>query len=349
VRRASFDVLRVVAIVGVVAIHTFSRIISTSSMDGTWQQWIAIVLDIGFVWAVPVFVMISGALILRPRSFDRGTPEFYRRRALRILPALVFWHIFYLWIVRMLINGQELTVLGAAELVVDGRAYTQLYFLWVILGLYLVAPVIAAFVNTGAPSRAFWVGGLALLCTTLALAISAISAAVGSESRPIATVFFTMWIPYVGYFVLGYALARLTQTWRQVVAAAIVAVVLAVVTILQYGAAGAFTQLDAISPVSYFAPIVAMLSVTVFLAAIGIFDRIPLAGRTLVIVRVLSDASFGVFLVHLAVIAVIARLWPALNDGASLSRTTLLFIVTLVTSYAISIAAGRVPFLRRLF
>jgi surface polysaccharide O-acyltransferase-like enzyme len=348
-RRLSFDVVRVIAIIGVVAIHTFSRIITTPSMDGTWEEWVAIVLDLGFVWAVPVFVMLSGALILRPTSFARGTLDFYRRRALRIVPALVVWHVVYLVIVRMLVNGESLTAFGAAELVVDGRAYTQLYFLWVILGLYLFAPVIAAFVNDGSPARSLWVGAVALAGTTLAMAVSAFSAHAGSSPRPIATVFFTMWIPYAGYFVLGYALARIPLTRRRILAATVVAIGLGVLTIVQYGAESGFESLDAVSPVSYFSATVAMLSIAVFVAMVGAFDRFPPTGRAAAAVRVLSDASFGVFLVHLAIIAIIAIIVPELYDGTSLTRTAVLFVVTLIASYATSIGASKVPVLRRLF
>lgn len=348
-RRISFDVLRVIAIVGVVAIHTFSRIITTPSMDDTWQEWVAIVLDLGFVWAVPVFVMLSGALILRPTSFPRGTLDFYRRRALRIVPALVVWHLVYLVVVRMLVNGEELTPLGAAGLVIDGRAYTQLYFLWIILGLYLVAPVIAAFVNEGSPHRAFAVGGVALAGTTLATAVAALSAYVGSDPRPISTVFFTMWLPYVGYFVLGYALAMVRLTRRRVLVASAVALVLGAFTIVQYGSDRGFEPVNAVSPVSYLAAGVAVLSIAVFVAVVGLVDRFPPTGRLGAAVRTLSDASFGVFLVHLAIIAVIARLVPQLYDGTSLLRTAVLFTITLVASYAIAIVAARVPYLRRLF
>ena len=63
----------------------------------------------------------------------------------------------------------------------------------------------------------------------------------------------------------------------------------------------------------------------------------------------LSNASFGVFLVHLVVVAVMIRLMPGWTDGASLARTTVVFAVVLVVSYAISIAASRVPYLRAVF
>jgi surface polysaccharide O-acyltransferase-like enzyme len=348
-RRTSFDVLRVIAIVGVVSIHTFSRIITTPSMDGTWQEWVAIVLDLGFVWAVPVFVMLSGALILRPSSFARGTADFYRRRAVRILPALVFWHVFYLVVVRMLVNGQTLTVGGAANLVIDGEAYTQLYFLWVILGLYLVAPILGAFVNEGSFRRAWWVGGVALAGTVGLLAISALSSYTGGPARPIVTNFLTLWIPYAGFFVLGYAFSRISLTRLRVGIAAVVSVLLAGITILQYGKVGWLRLLEAFTPVSYYSLVVALLSIAVFVAVAGVFDRITPSGRLGRWIRVLSDASFGVFLVHLAIIAVIAQLAPPLYDGTSLVRTAILFVVTLVASYAISIAAARIPYVRRLF
>ena len=40
-----------------------------------------VVVDIGNVWVIPVFVMVSGALVLGPRAHAAGPRAFYRKRA----------------------------------------------------------------------------------------------------------------------------------------------------------------------------------------------------------------------------------------------------------------------------
>ena len=198
-RRHSLDVLRIIAITGVVAIHTFGHTVTNDAMRGTGQWIAAVILDIGFVWTVPVFVMISGALTLPPRLHTAGPAAFYRKRALRILPALIVWHGVYLVLIRVLLRGEPPSLGGLLQMAIDGQVYTQLYFLWLILGLYLVAPVLAAFLNSGTESRIRIFAAVALGWTLLVFMTPGISALLGSP-RPNSLGALTMWWPYVGYF-----------------------------------------------------------------------------------------------------------------------------------------------------
>lgn len=345
----SLDVLRIIAIVGVVAIHTFSWVVTNPAAAGTVQRVVAIAIDLGFIWAVPVFVMISGALILRPSTFARGLPAFYRSRALRLIPALIVWNLVYLLVVRWVILGARPSLTGLVEMTMDGRFYTQLYFLWIILGLYVVAPLLAAFLKEGSTRRAFITAAIALAWSVLVFTLPFTVDALFGVERPISVSFLLLWLPYVGYFLAGYALSLIElRPWMRWTALA-VAVATGAVTIWQYANRGNVALLDALSPVSYYAPIVAVLSLAVFVFVIGTFDTVTFGPRATRIVTTLSNASFGVFLVHLVVIAILVRLVPNWADGASLGRTTLAFLFVLVVSYAISIGASRIPYVRAVF
>jgi peptidoglycan/LPS O-acetylase OafA/YrhL len=72
----------------------------------------------------------------------------------------------------------------------------------------------------------------------------------------------------------------------------------------------------------------------------------PAAGRLLVR---LSEASFGVFLVHLLIFVSIVRLVPAVAKANSLPVTLTAFAAVLVASFAVSIGASRVPYVRAIF
>ncbi len=98
-RRWDLDALRLLAIAAVVAIHVFGLLVS-AGRRGSPHWWGAVVIDIGLTWAVPVFVMISGALVLAPRAHAAGPAVFYRKRFARIVPALLVWHLVYLLGVR---------------------------------------------------------------------------------------------------------------------------------------------------------------------------------------------------------------------------------------------------------
>ncbi|MFD0595628.1 acyltransferase family protein [Catellatospora coxensis] len=86
-RNHGLDALRVAAILGVVAIHVFGLMVGNDDLRGTLPWWIATAIDMGAVWCVPVFIMISGALVLapgrtppdRPTSTASGSPGSCRR------------------------------------------------------------------------------------------------------------------------------------------------------------------------------------------------------------------------------------------------------------------------------
>lgn len=233
-RRWALDVLRIVSVIGVVAIHVFGNMVGNDAVRGSGRWWGGVIVDLGFVWVVPVFVMISGALILEPRQFAKGPADFYRRRLLRLGPAFVFWPLFYVFVVSSVMAGQLADVKGFLLGVIDGRSYTHLYFLWLIVGLYVVAPVLAAFLRDGGRRRALIFAGSALLVTVGALMSATVLTAAGYE-RSLSQSAMTQWLPYVGFFLAGWALRdTVLRGWR-LAAVTAVAVAGTGAVILQYG------------------------------------------------------------------------------------------------------------------
>ncbi|SFT36633.1 acyltransferase [Arthrobacter sp. ov118] len=346
-RDYSLDILRILSICGVVAIHLFGYVMGHSER-GSRNWWLGAALDIPFIWVVPVFVMISGALLLAPQDRVLEPRSFYRKRAVRLLPALIVWHLVYLLGVRWLMRGEDLPPARAAQLLYDGAVFTQLYFLWLILGLYLVAPLITAFLQNGGPRRAQILAAALLAATALAFMAPGIAGSLGF-ARPISLNIFTHWLPYVGYFVAGRALRGVLLRGWSLFAAIVVAIGLAGLCLWQYGHQGQAGLLNVVSPVSYLSPTVMVLAVAVFLSARSIFSRItpaPAAGRMLVTI---SAASFGVFLVHLLVFEIIRLNVPAVFDGRSVVAAFASYAATLVLSFTIAVLASRIPFLRNIF
>lgn len=91
------DIIRVVATFAVLFIHvTQYSVRNSASLDIAW--WF---LNIGqslSIWAVPAFMMLSGALLLSPQSFDEAPIVFYKKRLLRIGIPLLFWGVVYFFL-----------------------------------------------------------------------------------------------------------------------------------------------------------------------------------------------------------------------------------------------------------
>jgi surface polysaccharide O-acyltransferase-like enzyme len=349
-RSMALDVLRVTAILGVVAIHVFGGIVTNPAIRGSGSWWAGVVVDIGNVWVIPVFVMVSGALLLGPRAHAAGPREFYRKRLLRLGPAFVAWQVFYIIVVQQWLSHRNLTVADVLQQIADGKTYTHLYFLYLIAGLYLVAPVLAAFLAGGGPGRAYIFAGSVLGSTLLVYVIADLSTLYGSP-RPIVLNALTQWVPYVGYFLAGWALRNVRFSWPWATLAAIGTLALLAETIWQYVNSGRHVLLNAVAPLGYLSVITAAASIGVFVVAQSIFAHAKGTGRASRVLGELSDASFGVYLVHFFFSVLFATLfpWAAVLRGENFWAATAFWAVVVVVSFAVSIGARRVPVLRRFF
>ena len=86
---------KVLAIFAVVILHVASQVLENTSIFGTYNWWMGNLFDAGTRWSVPVFVMVSGYLLLDP-SKQEDFRTFYKKRANKILIPTIFWSIFYL-------------------------------------------------------------------------------------------------------------------------------------------------------------------------------------------------------------------------------------------------------------
>ena len=93
-RSARFDVLRVGACLAVILLHLSATIVMDRDFLGGIHWHISNAIDAATRWCVPVFVMLSGALLLAPRK-HASPGEFWAKRLSRLLPAMLAWPAVY--------------------------------------------------------------------------------------------------------------------------------------------------------------------------------------------------------------------------------------------------------------
>lgn len=347
--RWDFDLLRILAILGVVAIHVFGLILGSPELKGTSTWTFAVVLDIGSTWCVPIFVMLSGALLLDPRAHRAGPGAFLRRRAVRLLPAVVVWHLVYLVVVRKVLLESELDPSTVAVNFIDGKVYTALYFLWLILGLYLVAPVLAAFLG-GDTRRARVVAVLACLWCAAVVTLPVLAGYLGFPRARVDTL-VTMFVPYIGLFVAGYAWREPRRSGLRWVAAGVVAAALVAFNVLLFlaGPSDLVALLKAVVPINYATVPTVVASIALFLFVIDLCARLDPPAPVRRVLQTLGNATFGVFLVHLVFVAIVRRWSPDFYADPAPVAKTQLYLLVVVASFATSVVAARIPLLRRVF
>ena len=134
------DNARIVSIFAVVLLHVAAIILSGNSI-GTEYWWIGNIFSTLVRWCVPVFVMISGALLLDPYK-QESLSKFYSKRLSKILIPILFWSIFFsFWtFLQGFVDGEPPTYFKLLGNLLRGLPYGHLWFLYMILGLYLFVP-----------------------------------------------------------------------------------------------------------------------------------------------------------------------------------------------------------------
>ncbi len=324
---------RILAICMVVLIHTVAGSVTHSGF-GSHRWWGAVLLDSSASWAVPVFVMMSGALLLTPGRWA-GAAAFYRRRLLKIgTPALAWIGIYFAY--RHWYLDQDFGIRQVLRLTLGGHPYVHLFFLFVILGLYASTPLLRILVANLSWAQLVGLTGVWL---TLSSFNEFIGSALGVPASPNA---ISLFIPYIGYFFAGYLLGDVVvkgiRAWL-LVAGVVVATV--------GEAVGAF-HLHSYIPLGKFSALSIAMSIMAYIVLLQVGRIATERGYTGRIARILAGAAFGVYLVHLIVLqlftdAVGINLQPATAGGLAVA-----LVVTIVVSWAVILVIQRIPLLKRI-
>ncbi len=129
----ALDGLRSLAAAAVVALHAAALVLTGPARVGSPDWWAANLLDSATRWCVPVFVMISAALLL---GREEAPGRFLGRRLLRLLPLLLVWTLAYLGLQAATQPGWQPAAIWPALL--RGQPYYHLWYLFMLPGLYLL-------------------------------------------------------------------------------------------------------------------------------------------------------------------------------------------------------------------
>jgi surface polysaccharide O-acyltransferase-like enzyme len=197
-RRHYGDPVRILGTMAVVVNHVCDMYLGNSDimLNGTW--WTLNFVDAAMRWAVPAYIMLSGALLLSPER--NQTPQtFYKKRLARIGVPLVFWTAFFIWFsFRFRVPRGWDTPMDIWRNLAQGKPYTHLHFIFRIAGLYAFTPIFRIFLRHA--SRTMQISAV-VLCLALACGDSMLGAVYKGELSV-----FMRFLPFVGYYLLGYLL-----------------------------------------------------------------------------------------------------------------------------------------------
>lgn len=138
-----FNYLRAVAAIAIIVLHAtyacglqYRRSISLASFISTNS------ITNLMMWAVPCFVMVTGALLLNPEH-EVTIEKVYKKYLLRVVRALVIFVLLY-QVFDMLISPQGFTWMGlltGVGKIFTGKTWSPMWYLYMLIGLYLLLPI----------------------------------------------------------------------------------------------------------------------------------------------------------------------------------------------------------------
>lgn len=134
-RLLAIDALRVLAISGVILIHTTTRVLERTSYNLNIYSWTLFLNQI-VRFSVPLFFLISGFVLELTYSGKFDLIQYIKKRLSKIFIPYIFWSLIYYYFVYSN-NGD-----GLAHVLFTGNASYQLYFIPALLIFYILFPIV---------------------------------------------------------------------------------------------------------------------------------------------------------------------------------------------------------------
>ncbi|MFZ7214438.1 acyltransferase [[Pasteurella] aerogenes] len=315
-RTVYFDVLNVIACIAVLALH-HNGIVHYFKVDTpSWKQ--ALVFEVLFYWAVPIFFMLSGATLLNYRE-KYSTRVFFKKRVFRVAVPFLFWSVI------LLIHTyfQDKFIYKTPQEVINAIIQTKLpygdvyWFFSPLLALYFLIPVLSLLKEH---KIILWYIVLFIFITH-------------SLFPPVLSMLGIKWnnslsFPMVGYvifLVLGYLLSQLTlsKLHRNV----IYCIALLCIIIRYWGTYYFSLELGKLD--RYLFGYVQFHSVFLAVAVFIFIKNLDFSAKTCQVLSVLSSYSFGIYLIH-KLVMYYEQKFLLLSSEALFWRTLGIFITYLI-------------------
>jgi surface polysaccharide O-acyltransferase-like enzyme len=323
--------LRILATISVVFIHTSGGALFKFGKIANETWWAANIINGFGRFTVPVFVMISGALLL---GKEIELFSFLQKRFLRIWVPFTVWVVIYI-AYHNIFEHNPINIKNAflGYLTGGNGQYGHLWFVYMILGLYLFTPIINYFIQKATETEIVYLLIICFISTTIfqlfkELLKLNIKLDIGNFGG------------YLGYYVAGYYLKNkcfnINKYWFLFMFIfAYLATILGSYWLSSQS--GKFTKYF----YDYFSPNSVLMTLSIFMLFKETFKKEFLPK----IMGPVDKASFGIYLAHLLIINILSRKF-AINWAwhppiiGIITHASLAFIISFILVWIL----GKLPF-----
>ncbi|WP_102796338.1 acyltransferase [Bowmanella denitrificans] len=328
----SADQIRVFATMSVIVLHISANGVSRLPLDSS-AWWLANLLDSASRVSIPLFVMLSGALLLIPPM--PSIAGFYQKRVARIALPLLLWSLFYTgwtWL-KGEVKQQPVSLNQLSENLLGGTPYFHLWYLFMLVGLYAATPLIRwlmlALKVSYAPSPSFYLASAVLTSTLYTLGFQWFG---GNWPWPL------WFIGYIPLFMLGAAMWGKPSNQGRVALLAAFLLMVVIIARLCHIQLSEFSQLQPIYSYQY-------LSLPVLAACVCAWYLLKRPHQKLApFTRFIAPYCFGIYLVHPLFLDISQMLMAGLpvgNSAKMLVQIPLVFACSVLTCMVYRTASSK--------
>ncbi len=344
-RSIPVDLIRTIAIVGVILLHAANDLTIQQMGQLEIVRWLSVDIYQSFGRiGVPLFVMLTGALLLQP-SKNESISVFFKKRWARIGLPFIFWGVAYL-AYDFLVLHQAITTNAIVQGILTGPYY-HFWYLYMLMGLYLLTPILRILVAHADNKIMKYFTILWFL---------------GASIIPFAGLLTTYHLDsnvltitgMVGYFILGAVLLNVKMRRSIVMMIMSVGIVLTVIgTYVLAATVGGGTMFffqEYLSPTMILASVMLFLLLNSIKSHEGNEEVNPSKGNKLL--KLISQNTLPIFLFHVMVLESLQAGYFgfAINGNTinSIIGVPLMTAVTLFICLAVIIPLKKVPLIKQL-
>lgn len=340
------DYMRVIAMFAVVVLHVSGLGWGTEPVNSVnWQ--ILNAFDGLVRFCVPVFIMISGALFLDPDK-DINIKKLFSHNILRIITSFAFWTVLYAVICTLfeennMIDGSVAKYFLASII----YGHYHMWFLYAIVGLYLITPFLRKITEDKSLTEYFIV--LSMIFASFAKLFVLVPALDEIVSKVLDKTKLCFVLGYSCYYVLGYYIHRYELGKKAKNIVYVLGTLGIVVTIVGNSILSLKNMEQMEVFYDYMMPNVLFTSIMVFVFVKDKFSKCDInceSPKSQFIMKV-SKLTFGMYLVHDLFLMFYRIAGFTTTIISPLVVVPLLAVVVFILSYIVSLIISKIPVLNK--